>query len=368
MLADQNRLSDRILLQLSGLKKPLKSLICLLVLVLYSSFALATLEFESPKTGEKYIATTHLGGGGFAAAYLVRRESDNQMFVAKVFRTELGSDREVEIIRNLKHLKDNPVSNAVQVFEAGVFRYAGDTVVIAILEAGLYTLSDLRVRNLFQLYRATDSVNLKARLKRAFDFLTWGMNASLELERQGLAHRDIKSSNILVMPNGHFKLADVDYLSPIQEDKEVSFISTPVFTDPYLYASRRHTAESDLYSFGITALNMLFDFDDDHGNMFISSQGWRNYYADELKRKVTTLFQSFETRQRLLDTESLLKLQLLREVILGLIDQDTQERRNTRDKILNMKFSPKPLPVIGAQLSRCQQVINPDTEDFQITD
>ena len=78
------------------------------------------------------------------------------------------------------------------------------------------------------------------------------------LHRQHRLHRDIKSDNILVNMEGVVKIADFGFAINLTEeqDKRRSVVGTPYWMAPELIRGLEYDAKVDVWSMGITALEM----------------------------------------------------------------------------------------------------------------
>ena len=78
------------------------------------------------------------------------------------------------------------------------------------------------------------------------------------LHRQHRLHRDIKSDNILVDTNGSVKLADFGFAVSLTEEQawRKSVVGTPYWMAPELIRGLEYDAKVDVWSLGITALEM----------------------------------------------------------------------------------------------------------------
>ena len=78
------------------------------------------------------------------------------------------------------------------------------------------------------------------------------------LHRQHRLHRDIKSDNVLVGFNGAVKVADFGFAAGLSEeqDKRKSVVGTPYWMSPELIRGLEYDAKVDVWSLGITALEM----------------------------------------------------------------------------------------------------------------
>jgi p21-activated kinase 1 len=78
------------------------------------------------------------------------------------------------------------------------------------------------------------------------------------LHRQHRLHRDIKSDNLLVGFSGDVKIADFGFAAGLTEeqDKRRSVVGTPYWMAPELIRGAEYDAKVDVWSLGITALEM----------------------------------------------------------------------------------------------------------------
>ena len=78
------------------------------------------------------------------------------------------------------------------------------------------------------------------------------------MHRQHRMHRDIKSDNVLVDYNGVVKVADFGFAINLTEEetKRTSVVGTPYWMAPELIRGAEYDAKVDIWSLGITALEM----------------------------------------------------------------------------------------------------------------
>ena len=78
------------------------------------------------------------------------------------------------------------------------------------------------------------------------------------LHKNKMIHRDIKAANILLNYKGDVKLADFGVSTKIMktyESKE-SVIGSPFWMSPEILNNQKYTSKTDIWSVGITAIEM----------------------------------------------------------------------------------------------------------------
>lgn len=79
-----------------------------------------------------------------------------------------------------------------------------------------------------------------------------------EMHKKHRLHRDIKSDNVLVDKDGRVKIADFGFAVGLtrEQDKRKSVVGTPYWMAPELIRGNEYGSEVDVWSMGITALEM----------------------------------------------------------------------------------------------------------------
>jgi serine/threonine protein kinase len=94
------------------------------------------------------------------------------------------------------------------------------------------------------------------------DFIRYVMLRTIQgldfLHSRGIMHRDIKSDNLLLSERGDVKLADFGYAVLLSKDqqKRKSRVGTICWMAPELIMAKAYTAAIDIWSTGITAIEM----------------------------------------------------------------------------------------------------------------
>lgn len=81
------------------------------------------------------------------------------------------------------------------------------------------------------------------------------------LHSRGIIHRDIKPSNVLIAPDGHIRLIDLDASRYYDDskDSDTRYLGTKGYAPPEQFGYSQTNATADIYSLGVTLKNVLGD-------------------------------------------------------------------------------------------------------------
>lgn len=198
--------------------------------------------------GGKYKIYDKVGGGGMAEVYLARDITKGQIVALKILREQYtqGSDyierfkREAESAMKLQH------ENICAVMDFG---NEGNTyfMVMEFIEGKTLTS---HIENTGPLP-----------LAEALSYLSQSVKALDRAYKSGIiAHRDIKSQNLMITPSGQVKIMDFG----IAKSRDFatmttagSFIGTPEYMSPEQAQGLKVDARTDFYSLGVVFYEML---------------------------------------------------------------------------------------------------------------
>ena len=98
----------------------------------------------------------------------------------------------------------------------------------------------------------------KIRLEDGIAIATKLAKALGSLHRAGIIHRDVKPENIILMPDGGFKLVDLGVARIPGIDKDSLFVpGTPSYKAPELFDGKPGDERSDIFAMGVTLYRMF---------------------------------------------------------------------------------------------------------------
>jgi eukaryotic-like serine/threonine-protein kinase len=197
--------------------------------------------------GGRYRLESRIGSGGMSTVYRAHDETLERWVAIKVMNREVASDsdqlerfrREARAVARLSH------PNIVHVIDAGE--------------------DDHRPYIVFEYI---DGENLKERIRRLGPLpIPEAVAYSIEIARalgaaheNHIVHRDVKSQNVLIDPEGTAKVTDFGIARTLEEDgltDDGRVLGTTDYVSPEQALGHSVTGQSDLYSLGVTLFEMV---------------------------------------------------------------------------------------------------------------
>ena len=222
----------------------------------FAEFAATRLRSEEPgRMGERvgaYVIIRQLGRGGMGAVYLGER-ADGQFekqVAIKILKRGTDTDevlRRFAVERRILAKLDHP--NITRLLDAGTTQDGLPYFIMDYVEG--VPITELAHKQNLSL---TDRLHLFLKVCFAVEFA----------HRNGVIHRDIKATNILVKNNGEPKLLDfgiAKMLGSPDDDVTSPFERriTPRYAAPELSSSEPVTSAADVYSLGLVLFELIAD-------------------------------------------------------------------------------------------------------------
>lgn len=199
----------------------------------------------------KYRITERIGRGGMAEVYLGMHTLLDRPVAIKVLHGYLTEDisfierfkREAKSVANLRH------PNIVQVYDFDVY----EDMLFMVMEY-------IDGTNLHERLVALDNEGKRLPIKQVGSIINDVASALDYAHSQGMLHRDVKPSNILIDKRGKAYLTDFGIARILSDHKLTAtgtMLGTPAYMSPEQGRGDELTEESDIYSLGIVAFEML---------------------------------------------------------------------------------------------------------------
>lgn len=195
----------------------------------------------------RYQITKLIGKGGMAEVYLAWDSILNREVAIKVLKSDMSDDdvalerfkREAGATTQLSH------PNIVDVYDVGDEE---DKHYIVMEYVKGYTLK--------QLIKKRGAIPYK----EAVWMIKQLAGALMEAHRKGIIHRDVKSQNVLIKPDGTIKLSDFGIAlanGSMQITSKDSVLGSVHYLAPELSRGKQASMQSDIYSLGIVFYELL---------------------------------------------------------------------------------------------------------------
>ena len=204
---------------------------------------------DAPRKLGKYELLAPIGRGAMGVVYLGHDPFAERPVAIKVGGIPTSAEaarlshriffNEARLAGLLKH------PNILSVYDAG--EEDGRPYIVMEYVEGSRTLKDhCQADSLLPLRRV---VEIAFKCARALDYA----------HRAGVIHRDIKSSNILLTPNGDVKIADFGIARKLHSDttQVMGMVGSPRYMSPEQAQEAELTHQTDLYSLGVVIYELL---------------------------------------------------------------------------------------------------------------
>jgi len=182
-----------------------------------------------------------IGKGGFGRVYLATSQLDNDKLIAikrMPHETTKQKRKNFQEIRFLRYCHNNP--NIIKFVRATLFK---DELwlVTEFIDGGTLTQA---------------VANHKCQEPEIAYASKEILNALKFLHDNWLAHRDLKSANIMLDLSGNVKLIDFGLCSDISQGEVVHMVGSPFWMPPEMILRKPHGLMVDIWSFGICLMEM----------------------------------------------------------------------------------------------------------------
>eukprot|EP00808_Paulinella_micropora_P018810 g31859.t1 len=221
-----------------------------------------SMRWESSNMESNFELVQKLGEGSFGAVWRAKHRTAGFELAVKLITSppgdaEGGAEMLKEIKDEIQILKECKDDNIVSYYGSfGPDSKGRLWIMMDLCEVG--SMNDLQQRTRVQLSERQVAYIAKCTLK-----------ALAYLHKRRIWHRDIKGSNILLNRHGGVQLADFGVsvqqtVTDTVRDGTVSFCGTPLWVAPEVLCGKPGSAAADLWSFGITVIEVAEGFPPRH--------------------------------------------------------------------------------------------------------
>ncbi|MGE4159812.1 MAG: serine/threonine-protein kinase [Planctomycetota bacterium] len=206
-------------------------------------------EHASPPLVDGYEVLELIGKGSMGSVWLARQLSMNRLVALKILHPEVITNKELlqRFVREARVSATLDHPNLIRVHD--VVRVEHGWALVMEYVAGI-TLAEAQKK------RGRIPEN------EVLNILLQSLEALEYLHSRGIAHRDVKPDNLMILDSGQLKLADLGLARRVDVQKTLTAIDEILGTPAYMAPEQMHNAHAagklcDYYSLGATAWHLL---------------------------------------------------------------------------------------------------------------
>eukprot|EP00190_Bangiopsis_sp_CCMP1999_P001472 CAMPEP_0198734828 /NCGR_PEP_ID=MMETSP1475-20131203/55367_1 /TAXON_ID= ORGANISM="Unidentified sp., Strain CCMP1999" /NCGR_SAMPLE_ID=MMETSP1475 /ASSEMBLY_ACC=CAM_ASM_001111 /LENGTH=684 /DNA_ID=CAMNT_0044498377 /DNA_START=123 /DNA_END=2178 /DNA_ORIENTATION=- len=190
-----------------------------------------------------YTVLEPIGFGTYGTVYKGREDESGRVVALKAVDLEKLPEDIEELQREVSMMKQLNLPYAVEYLSS----YVEDTTLWIVMEY-------MDGGSLDEVLRAARGVHEDVCATVLFDILM----GLIYLHRDGKIHRDLKCGNVLISRDGKVKLSDFGVAGQLTQTKQArnTLVGSPYWTAPEVIAENSYNAKADIWSFGITAIEL----------------------------------------------------------------------------------------------------------------
>eukprot|EP00007_Cunea_sp_BSH-02190019_P007403 CAMPEP_0174230264 /NCGR_PEP_ID=MMETSP0417-20130205/1057_1 /TAXON_ID=242541 /ORGANISM="Mayorella sp, Strain BSH-02190019" /LENGTH=751 /DNA_ID=CAMNT_0015307915 /DNA_START=114 /DNA_END=2366 /DNA_ORIENTATION=- len=194
--------------------------------------------------GDQFVRDKELGRGAYGSVYKCHHQQSGFELAIKLVKANQSEEEKQEIMKEIDVLKKCSHANIVKYY--GCF----------FDEEFLWILMDYcRMGSVLDLMTLTKRTLTEDQIAAVIRDSLMGL---IYLHKLQIVHRDLKSANVLLTETGRAKLADFGVSAQLggPNDDQNTPKGTPLFMAPEVLSGERASTKSDVWSLGITCIEM----------------------------------------------------------------------------------------------------------------
>lgn len=215
-------------------------------------------EAQAKEPNKRYLILSSIGAGATATVFRLRRLCDDVMFALKVVNLEGASGPAGAHVAEVSCLLSCDFFTIVKCHEEfTAYGAAGrcNPLMIALV------LDFCGGGDLHQEINGRSAVGNLFDEGEACTIFAQVVMAVHHIHGRHMLHRDIKTANVLLSPNGLVHLGDFgsskQFSGTVSEDVAKTFCGTPYIIAPEIWAKQAYSAKADLFSLGVVLYELL---------------------------------------------------------------------------------------------------------------